>query len=114
MMLKKLTKQLMKPVNILIIVLLVVVIAVIMRRREDFAKSVRYMWMFNPTSKNSSYDTRGEPLEVLKEDTGAFYDSSYDANYSNQRVRKYYQKLQMEPSSESDQYKLLIDKALHD
>jgi hypothetical protein len=113
-MIKKLTKQLMKPANILIIVLLVVVIAVIMKQRENFSKSVRYMYMYNPTSKNSSYDIRGEPIDIIKEDTGILHDSSYDANYSNQRVRKYFKKFQMEPPSVSDQYKLLIDKALHD
>ena len=56
--------------------------------REDFSKLTRYMYMYNPTDNNSSYDTRGDNLAIQKdqENVGIFYESSLENNHANQRL----------------------------
>ena len=55
---------------------------------EDFSKLKRYMWMYNGTPKNSSYDIRGDNLAIPKEQekVGIFYESSLERNHRNQRL----------------------------
>lgn len=84
-------KMLKDPTNQLIIVGVILVaglVAFAAKKTENFSKLPRYMYMFNPTSKNSSFDIRGEPKFIPKEmeNVGGFYNSSYNFNYTNQRL----------------------------
>lgn len=46
-----------------------------------------FFWHDTSTSKNSSYDVRGDPLRISPKNTGAFYHSSYAYdNHTNQRL----------------------------
>ena len=105
-LLKKLSKLLMAPLNMLLkvmmnpmsagfsVMLLVVVILLVVAYRqsgqENFSKLKRYFYMYNPTDKNSSYDVRGDNLAIKKnqEDVGIFYESSLEQNQRNQRLFK--------------------------
>jgi len=84
----KLLKMLNQNKMLILSVILIVVLVLCYTTRENFSKSPRYMWMYTPTSKNSSYDIRGEPKFIPKEmdKVGVFYDSSYNYNYTNQRL----------------------------
>lgn len=77
--------------TMVIMVLLTITMICIMRRflmKENFSKLTRYFYMYNPTSKNASYDTRGDILAIPKETTGAFYESSLEQNHTNSRLHK--------------------------
>ena len=47
------------------------------------------MYMYNGIPRNSSYDTRGEPISIKKDTTktGVYYESSLDDNETNQRIK---------------------------
>lgn len=102
-------KFLKNNIKYITIILLFIIIYFVIRKKENFARSVRYMYMYNPTSKNSSYDQRGEPIFHIKDisKTGAYYESSYDDNQTNQRVKKYYQKYQMDTPKKNSQFNIL-------
>jgi len=108
-MLKKLMKGLNTPMGYILSIIVLFALYIIFRKREDFAKSVRYMYMYNPTSRNSSYDIRAEPIEHDKdmEKVGIFLESSLDGNQTNQRVRKYYKKFQMDTPEDNKQFEIL-------
>jgi len=91
-MLNRLMKSLKNPMVLTALVIALVIIISLSTRMEGFSKLPRYMYMYSPTSKNSSYQTRGEPVFTKKDTskTGAFYESSLDANETNQRVRPFY------------------------
>jgi hypothetical protein len=76
----------------LIMVVVVCVIVVCMLRKqimEGFSKLPRYMYMYNGIPRNSSYDTRGEPISIKNDPskTGVYYNSPLDDNETNQRVK---------------------------
>ena len=75
-----------------VIIIALLVAALLFKTVEGFASSPRYMWRYNPTSKNSSYDTRGDPLAIKKDmtKTGVFWNSSLYKNHTNQRLHKDY------------------------
>ena len=88
-------KAMMKPMGamfliMLFVIVMLVVVAMRQGMKENFSKLKRYMWMYNPTDKNSSYDTRGDNLAIKKdqEDVGVFYESSLERNHRNQRLFK--------------------------
>jgi len=103
-LLKKLLKLVMTPLNMLLKILmnpfgnfLIIMLFVIMMLlfvayrqsgQENFSKLKRYMYMYSPTDKNSSYDIRGDNLAIKKhqEDVGIFYESSLERNHRNQRL----------------------------
>jgi len=74
--------------KLLIIILIILIIILSYTTKETFSTLPRYMWMYTPTSKNSSYDIRGEPKFIPKEmdKVGVFSNSSYNYNYTNQRL----------------------------
>jgi hypothetical protein len=79
--------------NKILITIIVVCLALlcILRRQiiEGFSKLPRYMYMYNGIPRNSSYDTRGEPLSIKNDPkkTGVYYNSPLDDNETNQRVK---------------------------
>ena len=91
-MLNKLIKSLKNPMVLTALVIALVIIIALSTRSEGFSKLPRYMYMFNAPPRNSSYDTRGEPISINKDTskTGYFYESPLDANETNQRVRPFY------------------------
>ena len=106
-MFQKLLTSLKKPMNftIALIVVLILVLLVV-EKQESFAKSRRYMYMYNGIPRNSSYDIRGEPLYTAMdtEKTGPLYESSLYDNETNQRVRPYYKDLVQDIPKDSPQY----------
>ena len=91
--LKMLYKMMSKPMGamfgiMLLVIVLVIVVVMKQGGQENFSKLTRYMYMYNPTDKNSSYDTRGDNLAIKKnqEDVGIFYESSLENNHRNQRL----------------------------
>ena len=108
-MLNKLMKALKKPMVLLSLVIAVVVVMVFLSRRESFSKLPRYMYMYNGVPKNSSYDIRAEPIYYKKDTskTGAFYESSLDANETNQRVRPFYNGLRGNVDASNTQYDIM-------
>ena len=90
---KMLYKMMMKPMGAMFgisMFVIVMLIIVAMRRTENFSKLTRYFYMYNPTDKNSSYDTRGDILAIPKdqENVGIFSQSSLERNHRNQRLFK--------------------------
>lgn len=83
-------KKLLSDRRVQILIAILVIIVVVLPRTEAFSKLKRYMWMYNPTDKNSSYDTRGDPMMIQKEmdKVGVFSNSSLDRNHRNQRLDK--------------------------
>ena len=67
------------------------------------------MWMYTGVPRNSSYDIRAEPIHYIKDTskTGVYYESSYDSNETNKRVRPAYQKLKMDVGDDNEQHKIL-------
>ena len=109
-MLKKLQKLLKDPYVVCIIgIILVIGLIVYMERKERFAKLRRYMYMYNGVPRNASYDIRAEPIYYDKDisKTGIYYESSYDSNETNQRVRPAYSGLKMDVGPENKQHKIL-------
>ena len=89
--LQNIKKIIEKNIDVIIISLLLLFIIIFSTKIcvENFSKQKRYMWMYSPSSRNSSYDQRGEPIHIVKDVTkiGKFYESSLDSNETNQRVR---------------------------
>jgi UPF0716 family protein affecting phage T7 exclusion len=58
--------------------------------KEGFSNSIRYMYMYNPIPRNSSYDVRGDPFKIKKdnEKIGVFYNSSLEDNHRNLRLEE--------------------------
>lgn len=83
-------KKLLSDRRVQILIAILVIIVVVLPRTEAFSKLKRYMWMYNPTDKNSSYDVRGDQMMIKKDmnKVGAFYESSLDKNHRNQRLDK--------------------------
>jgi len=91
--LKMLYKMMSNPMGamfgiMLIAIVMVIIVAMKQGGQENFSKLKRYMYMYNPTDKNSSYDTRGDNLAIQKEqeNVGIFYESSLENNHANQRL----------------------------
>ena len=66
--------------NFLTIVIILVIISLFINNKESF--STRIMYMYNPITRNQSYDLRGD-TKIKKEKVGKFYESSYENNYLN-------------------------------
>jgi hypothetical protein len=83
-------KKLLSDRRVQILIAILVIIAVVLPKTESFSKLKRYMYMYNATDKNSSYDTRGDPMIIKKEmdKVGIFSNSSLDRNHRNQRLDK--------------------------
>ena len=105
-MLKKLQTLLKNPY---VLVGIVIVALLYLKKREDFSKLTRYMYMYSPSSRNSSYDIRAEPVFQVKDTTktGAFYESSLDKNQTNQRVAHYYDQIKYDVGKDNEQHKIL-------
>lgn len=73
-----------------VIIIALLIAALLFKTAEGFASSPRYMYRYNPTAKNSSYDTRGDPIAIKKDMTksGIFWNSSLHKNHRNQRLHK--------------------------
>lgn len=91
--LKLLSKMFNSPMGIMfgimiLVIIMLIIVALKQGGQENFSKLTRYMYMYNPTDKNSSYDTRGDNLAIKKEqeDVGIFYESSLEKNHRNQRL----------------------------
>ena len=69
-------KMMMKPMGAMFGIMLFVIVMLIIvamkqgGMKENFSKLKRYMYMFNPPSTNSSYDTRGDNLAIKKPSPG--------------------------------------------
>lgn len=101
-----LKKQIDMILPIIIIIIIFFLIYLVLIRRENFSRSIRYMWMYNPSSRNSSYDQRAEPISIksnLKK-VGIYYQPSLYGNETNYRVRKYYKKYQMDTPKDNKQF----------
>ncbi len=106
-MFKKILTEMNKPMNFTISLLVVLVLfLLIVEKREHFAKSTRYMYLYNGIPRNSSYDIRAEPeyIPMDIEKTGPLYQSSLYDNETNQRVRPYYKGLVQDIPKDSKQY----------
>lgn len=108
-MLKQLQKLLQDQRVLAVIAICMICIIIYMCRRESFSKLPRYMYMYNGIPRNASYDIRAEPMFYNKDTskTGVFYESSLDANETNQRVRPAYQGLKMDVGADNKQHKIL-------
>ena len=73
-----------------VIIIALLVAALLFKSVEGFASSHRYMYRYNPTAKNSSYDTRGDKIAIKKDysKTGSFWGSSLHKPARNQRIYK--------------------------
>jgi len=110
--LKMLYKMMSNPMGamfgiMLLVIVLLIVAAMKQGGQENFSKLKRYMYMYNPTDKNSSYDTRGDNLAIKKnqEDVGIFYESSLENNHANQRLHSDFAEMNndMESSMNTDE-----------
>lgn len=106
-MLKKLQKLLKNPY--ILITIVVVVVLLYLKKKESFSKLPRYFYMYTPSSRNSSYDQRAEPIFHIKDTTktGIYYESSLDKNQTNQRVADYYDQIKFDVGDDNDQHKIL-------
>lgn len=75
-----------------VILIALLIAALLFKTVEGFSSSPRYMYRYNPTAKNSSYDNRGDPLAIKKDysKAGIFFGSSLHKNARNQRIYKDY------------------------
>ena len=70
---------------LLITILLVVLLFNILKRNKETFRL--FFWHDTPTSKNSSYDLRGDPFKIRPKNTGIYYYSSYiPDNHTNSRL----------------------------
>ena len=113
--LKMLYKMMSNPMGamfgiMLFTIIMLIIVAMKQGGQENFAKLKRYMYMYNPTDKNSSYDVRGDNLAIKKEqeDVGIFYESSLERNHRNQRLFKDFDDMNnnMESSMNTDENKI--------
>ena len=83
-------KKLLSDRRVQILIAILIIIVVVLPKSESFSKLKRYMYMYNATDKNSSYDTRGDPMMIEKQmdKVGIFSNSSLDKNHRNQRLDK--------------------------
>ena len=87
-------KKLLSDRRLQILIAILVIIIVVLPKTESFSKLKRYMWLYNPTDKNSSYDVRGDQMMIKKDmdKVGIFSNSSLDRNHRNQRLDKDFKK----------------------
>ena len=68
--------------------IIITIIAVIFNRQilEGWRSGRRFFWGYNPTSRNSSYDIRGDRdvrTKYTPKETGAFYESGLYKNFQD-------------------------------
>lgn len=67
--------------NLYLYALIAIVVIYMLTSKESFSQ--RYMYMYNPTTRNQSYDIRGDQYAISRKNHGIFKNSSIEKNHGD-------------------------------